>query len=266
MCCISDLTLALAAADYLFGVDVPEKRYFQLWVLIVGIFNTWIFLAGIPRDLGSLERATTYPDGLKVFTQFILLPLVGLYFVILFAYELKIIFEWNWPKGWVSNMVLWYSVVGILSMLLLHPLRERTESRWIQVFFRWFFRALVPLVVMLFLAISVRISDYGITPNRYLVFAMAVGLSVVVLYFIFGRARDIRIIPIVLCLLAFISAYGPWSAFSVSQHSQLSRLTTYLAADAANADGDAAESEATAPATEANKGSGVITIDTRRTS
>jgi hypothetical protein len=232
------LIAALAAADYLFGADVPDDRYFQLWIIIVGVFNTWLFLAGVPRDWKALGSTTSYPVGLKVFTQFILLPLVGLYFVILFAYELKIVFEWNWPKGWVSNMVLWYAVVGILSMLLLHPLREQTENRWIQVFFRWFFRAMVPLAVMLFLAISVRIADYGVTENRYFVFVMAVGLSLVVLYFIFSRTKDIRIIPIVLCLIAFGSTYGPWSAFSVSKHSQRTRLLDYLAAHATGSGSD----------------------------
>ena len=269
------LTLALAAADYLFGVNVPERRYFQLWILIVGVFNTWVFLAGVPNDLKSMGQSEAYPNGLKVFTQFILLPLVGLYFVILFAYELKIIFEWNWPKGWVSNMVLWYSVVGILSMLLLHPLRERTESRWIQVFFRWFFRVLVPLVVMLFLAIIVRISDYGVTENRYFVFAMAIGLALVMLYFIFSRAKDIRIIPIVLCVLTFVSAYGPWSAFAVSERSQMTRLMTYLASNEFVAESTAKDSvdstalpgDSTEPADaveifDNGEGSGVAVINT----
>lgn len=224
------LAAALAAADYLFGADVPPDRYFQLWIIIVGTFNTWLFLAGVPQDLKGLSASSAYPIGLKVFTQFILLPLVGLYFLILFAYELKIIIAWNWPKGWVSNMVLWYSVVGILSMLLLHPLRELTENKWIQVFFRWFFRALVPLVVMLFLAITVRISNYGVTENRYFVLVMAIGLALVMLYFIFSKAKDIRIVPIVLCVIAFVSAYGPWSAFAVSERSQRARLMSYLAA------------------------------------
>ena len=224
------LTLALAAADYLFGADVSPKSYFRLWVVVVGVFNTWLFLAGVPRDLKALCEVGSYPKGLKVFTQFILLPLVGLYFVILFSYELKIIFQWNWPKGWVSNMVLWYSVVGILSMLLLYPLRELTENKWIQVFIRWFFRALVPLVVMLFLAISVRISDYGITENRYFVLVMAIGLALVMLYFIFSKSRDIRIIPIVICVIALVSSVGPWGAFSMSERSQLTRLEQYLTA------------------------------------
>jgi hypothetical protein len=222
------LTIALAAADYLFGFDVKGDTYAELWMLMAGIINTWIFLALVPSDYEALETSDEYPGGLKIFSQYVLLPLVGLYFVILFAYELKIIFEWNWPKGWVSQMVLWYAVVGALALLLLHPLREREGNRWIGRFGDWYYRLMIPLAVMLFLAIRRRIADYGVTEPRYLVLGLAIGLSIVVLYFLLSRRKDIRIIPIVLVCLAALAAYGPLSASSVSTWSQTSRLDQLL--------------------------------------
>jgi hypothetical protein len=223
------LGIALAAADHLFGLTVDEERYVQLWFVMAGIFNTWLFLAGIPEDLEALDRSPDYPKGLATFAQYILLPLVALYFVILIAYEAKIIITWNWPKGWVSELVLWFAVVGIVSLLALYPLRMQKEKRWVGTFVRWFFRALLPLVAMLFLAILRRISDYGVTEPRYLVLIMAIGLTLVVLYFIFSKARDIRVIPILLCVCALVAAYGPLSATAVSLWSQQSRLETVLA-------------------------------------
>jgi len=124
--------------------------------------------------------------------------------------------------------VLWYSVVGILSLLLLHPLRDRIESRWIQAISKWFYLALVPLVAMLFLAIMRRINDYGVTEMRYFVFAMAVGLTIVMIYMIVSKRKDVRLIPIVICLLAFFSAFGPWSAFTVSRTNQQGRFEALL--------------------------------------
>jgi hypothetical protein len=84
------LAVALGALDNLFGVDVPPKRYFELLVLIGGVFNTWFFLAGVPRDLGSLEASSEYPKSVKVFAQYILMPIVCLYLIILYAYIGKI--------------------------------------------------------------------------------------------------------------------------------------------------------------------------------
>ncbi|MCH7690400.1 MAG: DUF4153 domain-containing protein [candidate division Zixibacteria bacterium] len=237
------LTIALAAMDYLFGVDIDGNSYLKLWVVIVTVFQTWVFLAGVPADLNALNDPQEYPKGLKVLAQYILLPLVALYFLILISYEFKIIFEWNLPKGWVSQLVLWFSVVGILSLLLLHPLRERTESKWIKVFSKWFFRMLLPLLGMLFVAIWVRISDYGMTEYRYYVMAMAIGLSLVVFYFIFSKAKDIRIIPMVVFAIAILSAFGPWGAFAVSKASQLNRMEAIFVENEMLADGKVVPSE-----------------------
>jgi len=127
--------------------------------------------------------------------------------------------------------VLWYSAVGILSLLLLHPLQTREGNRWIAAFGNWFFRCLLPLLVMLYFAIYQRIAEYGVTVNRFLVVNMAVGLTLAVLYFVFGRSRDIRAIPVVLFCLAVLSAYGPLSAFSVSERSQRARLAALMTAN-----------------------------------
>jgi len=223
------LAVALLAVDQLFELNVKEERYGQLFFVIGGLFNTWFFLAGAPKDFAALERERDYPKGLKVFTQYVLLPLVVIYLTILYAYEAKIILEWDWPKGWVANLVLAFSVVGILALLLLHPVQQQSENKWVLRFGKWYYVALIPLVIMLLLAIQRRISDYGITESRYFVLAMGLALAVVVVYFIASRAKNIKIIPMLLCGLAFFSAFGPWGAFTVSRKSQTYRLERLLA-------------------------------------
>lgn len=222
------LTIALASADYLFGAEVKPIRYFQLWVIVGYMFTTFLFLSGIPKNLKDLNSLEIYPKGLKIFSQFILMPLVILYFIILISYEIKIIIQWNWPKGWVSELILWYAVSGILTLLLLYPFRNKEGNNWIKKIMNWYYYLLTPMIIMLILAIIRRISDYGITVNRYYVIALAVGLTVVVIYFIFSKVKDIRLIPIVAFTITILSAVGPWSAFSISESSQMNRLEHYL--------------------------------------
>ncbi len=222
------LSIALLAVDQLFELNVKEVRYPQLFCLIVGLFNTWFFLAGAPKDYAALERDEDYPKGLKVFTQYVLLPLVVIYLAILYAYEAKILLAWNWPQGWVANLVLFFSVVGILAPLLLHPIQRQSENKWVSRFAQWYYVALIPLVIMLLLAIQVRIADYGITESRYFVLVMGLALAAVVLYFIFSREKNIKIIPILLCGLALFSSCGPWGAFTVSRKSQSHRFESLL--------------------------------------
>lgn len=223
------LVIALLAIDNLFGVDIKGERYLQLWIFIVGLFNSWFFLAGVPENLPALNTETLYPRGLKIFTQFVLIPLVLIYLVILYAYEIKILLNWNWPKGWVANLVLGFSVSGILALLLVHPIQERAENRWIKIFSKWYYVALIPLVGMLFMGIAIRIIEYGVTENRYFVFVLGLCLALVVLYFIFSRRKDIRIIPMALFAAAVLSSFGPWGAFTVSERSQVKRLASLLA-------------------------------------
>jgi hypothetical protein len=218
------LSVALAALDNLFGIHVPGKRYFELWIFINGLFTTWFFLAGVPDDLPRLDTVTDYPRGLKVFAQYILFPIVLVYLVILYAYLGKILVAWDWPQGWVSKLILGFSGVGMFSLLLLHPVTGRADNGWIARVARWFYVILIPLVVMLFLAVWRRVSEYGITEGRYVALAMVVWLACLVVYFTLGKSRSIKFIPASLCILALIASFGPWGALSVSRQSQIARL------------------------------------------
>ena len=222
------LAIALAALDKLFGVSVPAKRYGELWVLLAGLFAPWFFLAGIPEDLEGLDKIEDYPKGLKIFAQYILLSLVIVYLLILYAYLLKILVQWSWPKGWVSSLILGFSATSILSLLLVHPIRDRSENAWIRALGKWLYIVLIPLIVVLFLAVTERIGDYGITESRYAGIALGVWLAAQVLYFLFSKSKSIKFTIGSLCLLAFLVSFGPWGMLRVSERSQVGRLSRLL--------------------------------------
>jgi len=218
------LSMAILAIDKLFGVKFDDRIYGQLFIIIGGIFNTWFFLSGVPEDFNTLEATQDYPKGLKIFTQFILLPLITIYLAILYAYCLKILFDQHWPNGWVSNPVLWFSTIGILSYLLLYPIRNAEGNTWITTYGKWFFISLYPLIVLLSLGIYERVSEYGITEERYFIITLTLWLFLITLYFTFSKSKNIKVIPISLFAIALFISIGPWSAFSVSKRSQFHRL------------------------------------------
>lgn len=222
------LSIALALSTLLLELDINEKTYSRLWLLVTGVFNTWMFLSGIPENFDLLENDEHYPKGLKIFTQFVLLPLVVVYLGILYLYMIKVIFQFSLPKGMVSWLVNIFSVMGILSLLLIYPLRHQSENKWISLFGKWFFRALFPLISLLAVAIGVRVWEYGITENRYLVLAVAAWLLIIAIYYLLKGFHRIRFIPMSLFVLAIIAATGPFSAFNVSIKSQNKRLLKNL--------------------------------------
>jgi len=231
------LAFALAALDNLFGMQIPGNRYEELWVLMSILFTTWFFLAGIPRNLDELEGAREYPKGLRIFTYYILLPIVFVYLAILYAYLAKILISWDWPQGWVSKLILGFAGTGMFSLLLLHPLGHQTENIWIRSLIRWFYVVLIPLVVMLFFAVWRRVTEYGMTEGRYLALALGVWLVLTILYFLLRPAKDIKFIPASLCVGILIVSLGPWGALPVSERSQVVRLESLLKKNALLQDG-----------------------------
>lgn len=231
------LTLAIAACETLLDLDLPSEIYLQLFFWVAFVYNTWFFLAGVPSDIPGLQRVTEFPTALRVFTQYVLIPLVVIYVLILYAYLAKILIEWSLPKGWVGYPIIGVSVAGILALLLVHPIRDRAGSAWISTYARWFYLGLLPLIGLMAVAIGTRIGDYGVTERRYVLVIATAWLLGIALRFSFHRGADIRIIPASLCALALISAFGPWSATAVSRRSQLERLRELLVREHVMVDG-----------------------------
>lgn len=219
------LAIAILAVDQLFNADINEETYLRLFFFIGGIFNTIFFLSGVPRDFQALETDESYPKGLKIFTQYVLLPLVFIYLVILYAYMAKILIQAEWPVGWVSILVLCFSIAGIFSFLLIYPLRNKQEERWIGVFNRWFYIALIPLTVMLFVAIFKRLQQYGFTEERYFVLLLAFWLTGIIAYFLVSKKDDIRVIPVSLFVLSIAAVF---TSFPIARMSQLNRFEDML--------------------------------------
>ena len=223
------LSLAILAIDKLFKVKFYNDIYLHIFFVIAGIFNTIFFLNGVPETNSSQNPLVLkYPKGLKNFTQYVLLPLISLYLVILICYEAKILLTLSLPVGWVSYLVLVFAIFGILSFLLIHPIATETANLWMRTFSRWFYFLLIPLLGLLFWAILYRINLYGFTHERYYVILLSIWLSIVVGYFLIQKNPKIKFIPISMCLAGLFSIVGPQSANSISKYSQLSRFEFYM--------------------------------------
>lgn len=222
------LALALLSANTLFDLDLSDNIYAYLWVLTAGIFNTWFFIAGVPSDYTALDEDRPFPVMLKIFVQYILIPLVILYLLILYIYGIKILITWQLPRGMVSSLILGYAVAGMLALLLAEPLYNNKGTAWVGRFSKLFFRATVPLIVLLYTAIATRVLQYGITEDRYYLILLGLWLGFISSYFILSGQKNIKVIPQSLAIVGFLSVLGPWSAFNVSVYSQRHRLATIM--------------------------------------
>lgn len=226
---VGGVMLAILAVDKLFDLNFNDDLYPKTFAFLAILGSSFIFLLFNDNGLPQLEKDGSYPQILKFFTQFVLIPLLIIYSVILYFYSAKILINWELPRGWVSYLILAYSVVGILALLLVHPLKEEGSKSWVKVFSKIFYYTLIPLIVLLFVAIFTRILEYGYTEPRYYVLILAIWLSTVVFYFVFFKNATIKFIPVSLFIFGIFALVFPYfNAFSVAKRSQKSELEKVL--------------------------------------
>jgi hypothetical protein len=220
------LSGAIAAIQELFDVEFTGKIFAYLWLVMAFPVSALIFCAGVPKaeDIDALDSSSDLPSGLRLFVQFVLLPLVVVYLCILYAYMGKIILSWTLPQGWVTILIMVFSVVGMLAMLLVHPFQQLTEHAWIKVITKNYYRSLLPLLVLQYVAIFTRISDYGFTSARWAVVAITAWLTFITVYKVFFKGKNIILIPYTLCAVAILFLIGPLSHRSISVWSQTAKI------------------------------------------
>jgi hypothetical protein len=156
-----------------------------------------------------------------------LVPFVTAYLAIICIYIVKIVVDWDLPKGQVAYVVAGYVGFGVATYLVAYPLRE-TGNRLTRLFLRYFLRGLFVPAALMAVAVGMRIAQYGVTEARYTLVAFAVWLTILAVYFVFSRQRRLLFIPVSAALLLAAGSTGPWGAQGVSVHSQLSRLEGLL--------------------------------------
>lgn len=209
----------------LFDAEIESKYYFYFFLIVTLVFGVLMLLSKLPVKDEEFE-GYVYSKGLKVLLLYIVIPLISIYTVILYVYFAKILITQTWPRGIVSNLVLWYAVLCAAVIFFLTPILE--EKPIAKLFRVWFPRLLIPILAMMFVSIGKRINQYGFTENRYYVVLLGIWILLVMIYFVSRKTLRNIFLPLSLSLFVFLSVYGPLSAFNVSSISQNSRFTALL--------------------------------------
>ena len=223
------LSLALLSLDELFGMNIPETAYNYLSVLCFIVFFPLYFLSFLPRiDKNEEEKPVDFPKIYKILGLYILLPILSIYILILYVYLAKIIVTWELPNGWVSWLVSILGIFGYLTISLLHPIYLKGENKPAKLFIRYFPVILLPLLILMFVGIMRRFSDYGITINRLFILLLNLWLFGISIYLFISRTKHVKWIYITFAAVAFLSSVGPWSVFSITRHTLKSELSQLL--------------------------------------
>lgn len=212
------LAIAWVGIQELFGLQL-EDMILRTWIAVVGIFGPFFFFSQVPL---GFEQKDGMEHTLKGAGLYILLPLAVVYFLIIYSYMIFILAKSELPQNVLGTLIVAYVLFGLLLYAGLQPFRSSFARG--PLVEKVFLGAIIPQIAMLFWAIYLRVSEYGITEQRYLLIAVGIWFTVVTLYLLFSKQKDLRILPATVIVGCLIASVGPVSAFAVSRNSQVNRL------------------------------------------
>lgn len=181
-------------------------------------------LALIPTDEESYSTQPNPHKLIRFLAQYILLPLICIEGIILYIYGITILVRWELPVGGVVWLVFSYAIIGLLIWYLLMPYFLSEEKQWVRFFHRGFFISLLPLLVLLFVGLFRRISDYGLTTNRYIVFVISAWFAVISIIFSIKKIKNVTPLLLSLLVVTLLTMFGPWSMNNLPDRMQTARF------------------------------------------
>lgn len=227
------LSAIVEALRVLFSLDPGGRPHEHIWLTALSLIGPLYGLSLLPRTLDeevdiAVQKGSLLERGVSVLVNYILVPVILVYAAILHAYAVKILLDGGLPKGQIATMVSIFAVGGTAAWLVAWPWREQ-GTRLLRLFMRfWFFLLAIP-ATLLVIAIWRRLSDYGVTPDRYGIVLVAVWVAALTAYLAIRRNRaDMRAILGGAGLLLLVGAVGPFGAYGLTIESQFVRLTSLL--------------------------------------
>ena len=211
------LSLCLAAVDVML-ISLPWYWWSMAAACSVCIVGWNWFLASIPEENAPLR----VPSSLKKLCTRVLLPVYGLYLLILYAYIGKILWLGTMPSGTMN----WFGTLALLGYVLFYFLLGETEEVKGKSFFLYIGLTLFPIVTVQLLGVYIRYEAYGLTTLRYLSMVCTVfGLASL---FQGMRRKSIRNLWLLASALALLVTVTPANAIDVPVKNQKGRLYAAL--------------------------------------
>lgn len=217
--------LAIGAVEMLFDISVWDS-YAHWAIFALTLFTPLVCLTKIPQKNQEIDPKFSVNWFVSFVIKYVLLPFICIYFVILYVYSVNVLLHFNQrPQGEVSWLVIVFSIFGFLTYILSYFFREIKIVNWIRKVFPFI---VVPQLFMLFYAIYLRIAQYDLTINRYLVVIFGTWLLVISLYYVFSRQKYLLFIPASLACFSLVFSFWPWWVFNLPIERQLNILENNL--------------------------------------
>lgn len=207
---------------------LDESKTFWTWAAFaISLFAPIYFLYQAWQNSDNLINKITENKFYSFLNNYLALPFIIIYFVILYSYTFKVLLNFSdWPQGIISWMVILFSLFWYLIYIFSYAFEEKMNL--VKVYRKFFPLAVILQTPMLFYAIYLRINQYDLTINRYLVVVFGIFLIVVSLYLLISKKKYIISIPATLTVFIIIISIWPWWVYMLPESRQLNLLENNL--------------------------------------
>ena len=224
--------IAFSAIFTLFDIEFIDRgNWYSYWAAFsLVLFASVFFLVNLPfvkkealEDLREIQANKFY----SFLINYVGLPAIFIYFLILYVYTIKVLIHFSeWPQGEVAWLVILFSFFGYIVYFATYAFSGILKQA--KVLRQFLPTAVFLQTFMLFYAIGLRINQYDLTINRYLVLVFGFWLFGLSLYYIISKKKKL-ITPFysLLFVIIFISI-GPWSVYVVPEWRQQNNLEVNL--------------------------------------
>ena len=214
----------------LFDIKVSDKPFIYSAIICSCTIFPILFFSGIPSIDECLQEAPALNKFQTSANKFLFLPVISLYIILLYAYIAKIIIQWEMPKGMVSYLVSASMMLMLLRVTLTLPERINPKPSFEKKLLKILPAACIPLVILMSVGIMRRISDYGISEDRYYIAAINIFYYIIIAILLIDKIKcKSRYITIVFCGMFLILTNGPLSALNVTHRIWMESIETALA-------------------------------------
>lgn len=225
------LALALAAINTLFELDLESTIYGHVFGWIFLALVPWVVAGGLDDYVRPHTEAGAVARVAQRMAAFLVPPLLAIYYLILYAYAVRIAVTGEVPKNLLSPLVIAAGALGALALLLFDP---RTDSRATMRPLRLAAPFFIPAALLGLWALLPRLDQYGWTEFRALrviVLSTFGALATAATFEVLRKRRlSLHWLPTAIAAVLLLSAIGPWSFVAVSRRSQQERLADALVA------------------------------------
>lgn len=196
---LSSITFAITE---LFNLNSYDDSLFQrFWVFTIIWAFPVLFLTLENQD--SADDSTYLNRIGEMLLNWILSPALIIYTAIIYAYVVYIIIRGEMPNGVVANVAFPYLIIG-LAIQAVQLLLQNAKWQW---FYRYYvYLALLPLALVWY-AIYIRLSNYGLTEARIYLAIGAITLSICYGLLLVQRFAQYRLFSAVSIAVILISVF-----------------------------------------------------------